>query len=127
MQEYYTLIKDWFLSMGENHGVDPLLLGIMYVCSKVFLFSFLGWVVKNLRTRKPVVLPLLLASVSFSVPYTYLIVAGRNIPLWVYVFIILMFSYAAWSIWKKIAMRRLPALEPVQATGKDFSKGKHRD
>ena len=46
-----------------------------------------------------------MASVSFSMPYLYLIIAGCNIPAWVYVLILLMFVYGGYSIWKKVTIK----------------------
>lgn len=102
MGDWIIIFKDWVIGLGEKHEVDPLLLGSLYLISKLCFFSFLGWTVKNLRAKKPLLLPLLLASFSFSLPYLYLVIAGRNISVWVYVFIGLMFIYGGFSIWKKI-------------------------
>jgi hypothetical protein len=102
MTEYLTLFKDWVISLGEKHEVDPLILGSLYLVSKLCFFSFLGWTLKTLRAKKPILMPLLFASVSFSIPYLYLIIAGRNISVWVYIFIGAMFIYGAFSIWKKV-------------------------
>ncbi|MEO6520776.1 MAG: hypothetical protein ABIN91_03800 [Mucilaginibacter sp.] len=102
MMEYINLIKDWIIGLGEKHEVDPLLLGCLYLISKLFFFGFLGWALKTYRSKKPILVPLLFASVSFSLPYLYLIIAGRNISIWVYVFIALMFAYGGFTIWKKL-------------------------
>lgn len=102
MTEYFSLFKDWVIALGEKHEVDPLLLGCLYLVSKVCFVTFIGWIIKNLRLKRAIMMPLLLASVSFSIPYLYLIIAGRNISVWVYVFIAMMFVYGGYTIWKKI-------------------------
>ena len=102
MIEYLELIREWVIELGEKHDVDPLTLGGLYLVSKVSFLFFLGWALKNLRAKKTLLVQVLLAAVSFSIPYMYLIIAGRNIPVWVYVFIVLMFGYGGFSIWKKI-------------------------
>ncbi|MFA6087293.1 hypothetical protein [Mucilaginibacter sp.] len=108
MTDYLTLFKDWVINLGEKHEVDPLILGSLYLVSKLSFFSFLGWVIKNLRSKKPFLIPLLFACVSFSMPYLYLVIAGRNISVWVYIFIGLMFIYGGFSIWKKITVKPSP-------------------
>ena len=110
MTELLTDIKDWIIGLGEKHGVDPLLLGCLYLVSKISLFTFLGITVKNLRAKKPFLLPILFASVSFCVPYTYLIIAGRNISVWVYIFVACVFVYGSYTIWKTITKK--PATLP---------------
>ena len=109
MEEYLKLFKDFVVSLGEKHQVDPLLLGCLYLVSKVSLVFFLGWALKNLRAKKTFSTQLIIASVSFSLPYLYLIIAGRNLSVWVYVFIGAMFVYGGYSIWRKIATKADPA------------------
>lgn len=102
MTDYLILFKDWVITLGEKHEVDPLLLGSLYLVSKLGFFSFLGWVLKNIRAKKPFMMPLLFACACFSLPYLYLVIAGRNISVWVYIGIALMFIYGGFSIWKKV-------------------------
>lgn len=106
MTDYITQLKDWVIGLGEKHDVNPLLLGCLYLVSKLSLFTFLGWVVKNLRAKKPFLVQLLFACISFCIPYTYLIVAGKNISIWVYVFIAVVFVYGGYTIWKTISQKR---------------------
>jgi ABC-type enterochelin transport system permease subunit len=102
MEHYFHLFKDWVIGLGEKHEVDPLILGSLYLVSKLCLVFFLGWVVKNLRAKKAFLTPLLCACVSFSTPYLYLIIAGRNLSVWVYIFIGLIFIYGSYTIWKTV-------------------------
>lgn len=120
MADYLTLFKDWVIRLGEKHEVDPLILGSLYLISKLCFFSFLGWTVKNLRAKRPILIPLLLASVSFSLPYLYMVIAGRNISVWVYVCIGLMFVYGGYSIWKKITEKPITNL-PLLLAGSIIS------
>jgi hypothetical protein len=106
MTDYLTQLKDWVITLGEKHSVDPLILGTLYLVSKLCFFTCLGWVLKNLRAKKPILIQLLFASVSFSLPYMYLIIAGRNISVWVYIFIALMFTYGGYTIWKKVTEKK---------------------
>jgi hypothetical protein len=103
MGDYITAFKDWLIALGERHSVDPLLLGCLYLVSKVGLVSFLAWAVKNLRAKKPIIAPLSFAGACFSLPYLYLVIAGENISVWVYVFIGSMFMYGGFMIYRKIA------------------------
>ncbi|MDE0933228.1 MAG: hypothetical protein OSA47_06435 [Novosphingopyxis baekryungensis] len=100
--------KDWFLSLGENYGVDPLIFGIIYVGAIPFFLLSIAWLVRNKRAGKPIVLPVLSAGVFFVSAYVYLAIVGRNIPVWVWFFLGAMIVYGVWStvrdIRKKIAL-----------------------
>lgn len=100
--EWWHIFKDWFLQLGEKYHVNPYIFGSIYVGAIPFFFLFLGWTIKNIKNRKPVVLPLLFTGFCFISAYLYLIVVGRNIPVWVYVFIGIMVVYGVYSTFKKI-------------------------
>ncbi|MDT3404643.1 hypothetical protein [Mucilaginibacter terrae] len=114
MMEYLLELKNWLFTLGEDHGVNPLFLACLYLTSKVFFFTFLGLVLKNLRAKKPVTFLLLFACASFSVPYIYIIIFGYNISIWIYLFIAVVYSYGAYSIWKKVTTKPVVAEAPVK-------------
>lgn len=103
--EWWTAFKDWFMSLGEKYNVDPLIFGSIYVGAIPFFFASIAWLVKNIRNKRPVVIPVMLASFFFVSAYLYLIIAGRNIPAWVYVFILLVVLYGAISTFNKVKQK----------------------
>jgi glucose 1-dehydrogenase len=62
---WWESFKDWFLSLGENYGVNPYIFGGIYVGAIPFFFLCLGWTIKNIRKKKPFTLPLLLTGFFF--------------------------------------------------------------
>lgn len=77
-------LRDWFLGLGAAYGVDPLVFGAIYVGAIPFFTASVAWVVRNLRRRRSIALPALAASFFFVSAYLYLLVAGENIPGWVW-------------------------------------------
>lgn len=100
--EWWETFKEWFLSLGENYGVNPFLFGGIYLGAIPFFLLCLGWTIKNIRRKKSVVLPALLTGLFFISAYLYLIIAGKNIPFWVYIIIGLMVVYGVYSTVNKI-------------------------
>ena len=80
-------IKGWFLRLGESYSVNPWIFGSIYVGAIPFFSLSIAWLVRNLRRGRSAVAPLLSAAFFFVSAYLYLLVAGRNIPIWVYIFI----------------------------------------
>ena len=78
---------DWFMSLGEDYGVNPIIFGSLYVGAIPFFTLSLAWLIRNIRQGKPIFLPVILTGLFFISSYLYLIVAGRNIPFWVYLII----------------------------------------
>ncbi len=100
--EWWETVKEWFLSLGQKYGVNPYIFGGIYVGTIPFFFLCLGWTIKNMRRKKPFVLPLLLTAIFFISAYLYLIIVGKNIPMWVYIFIGLMVVYGVYTTFRKI-------------------------
>jgi hypothetical protein len=88
-------LQDWFLSLGRNYGVNPLVFGTIYVGAIPFFFASIGWLVKRARAGRSTVLPILCAGFCFVSAYLYLAIAGRNIPLWVWIFLGALILYGA--------------------------------
>ena len=102
MNELYESLKIWFFSLGENYGVNPIIFGRIYVGAIPFFTISIGWLVRNYRQKKSIIVPGLSAIFFFISAYLYLIIAGRNVPFWVYGIIILMVLIGTYSTVKKI-------------------------
>ena len=95
-------IEGWFLGLGKRYGVNPLIFGSIYVGAIPFFSLSIGWLIRNLHHRRSAVAPLLSASFFFVSAYLYLLVAGKNIPVWVYVFVAGMLALGIWSTVRKV-------------------------
>ena len=89
--------QQWFLSLGSEYGVNPWIFGAIYVGAIPFFLVSLGWLVKRARTGRSTVVPTLCAGFCFVSAYLYLAIAGRNIPVWVWIFLAVLVIYGAWS------------------------------
>lgn len=99
---WWQSIKDWFLGLGAHYHVNPFIFGGIYIGAIPFFFASLYWTVNNIRKKKSILIPALLTGFFFVSAYLYLIIAGKHIPAWVYVFIGLMFVYGVYSTLNKI-------------------------
>lgn len=100
--EWWETFKEWFLSLGEKYHVNPFIFGGIYIGAIPFFFISLSWTIKNIRKKRSIVLPVLLTCLFFISAYLYLLIAGKNIPLWVYIFISFMIGYGVFSAVKKV-------------------------
>ena len=99
---FFDAFYTWFMGLGTEYGVNPIIFGAIYVGAIPFFTLSLAWLVRNLKQKKPAVLPALLTGFFFISAYLYLIIAGRNVPYWVYLFIALLVGFGAWSTIRKI-------------------------
>ncbi len=99
MWEKFT---EWFLSLGESYGVNPFIFGGIYIGAIPFFSLSIAWLIRNYRNGKSIVFPALSAAFFFISAYIYLIFAGKNVPVWVYVIVVLLIVIGAYSTLKKV-------------------------
>lgn len=95
----------WFMSLGEQYGVNPIIFGSIYVGAIPFFSLSVAWLVRNARKKKSIVLPTLSAGFFFISAYLYLLIAGHNIPWWVYGLIVVLVAYGGYSTFNNIRSR----------------------
>ena len=105
----WEAFSEWFLGLGAQYGVNPILFGSIYVGAIPFFTWSVARLVRNLRRGRSIVLPALSASFFFISAYLYLLVAGRNIPVWVYGFVAVMVGFGVYSTVQKIRRQTAPS------------------
>ncbi len=99
---WWESIRQWFFNLGAQYGVNPIIFGAIYVGAIPFFTLSVAWLVRNVRRKRSIVLPLLCAGVCFTSAYLYLIIAGRNVPVWVYLFVAAMVLFGIYSTVRKV-------------------------
>ena len=98
----WQAIQNWFLSLGAEYGVNPFIFGTIYIGAIPFFSLSIGWLIKNYRGGKSIVLPALSAMFFFVSAYIYLIFAGKNVPFWVYGAVVLLVVVGTYSTIQKV-------------------------
>lgn len=100
--EWIESFSNWFFSLSDNYGVNPFIFGGIYVGAIPFFTLCVAWIVRNYKRGLSIVIPVMSASFFFVSAYLYLMIAGENVPLWVYLVVIAMLLYGAWSTFRKV-------------------------
>ena len=98
----WDAVKDWFLSLGADYGINPFIFGAIYISSIPIFSLSIVWLIRNYRQGKSIVLPAMSTAISLISPYAYLIFAGENVPLWIYGAVILLIVVGGFSTLKKV-------------------------
>jgi CHASE2 domain-containing sensor protein len=104
--EWWSQVQEWFFNLGKQYGVNPIIFGSIYVGAIPFFLFSLSWLIRRLRQKKSIVVPLLLTGFFFISAYLYLIIVGKNIPVWVYGIITALVGYGAFSAYQKVQKKR---------------------
>ena len=94
----WHVIQDWIFALGDEYGVNPVVFAIIYFGAFPFLVLSIAWVVRNRKRSRPVHFPLLSAGGCSISAYLYVVIAGDNIPLWVYGFVVAFAVFGFWNM-----------------------------
>ena len=100
-----STIHNWFLGLGAQYGVDPIVFGAIYVGAIPFFLLSIGWLVRQLRAGRSTVLPVLCAGFCFVSAYLYLAIVGHDIPIWVWALLGLLIAYGVYSTIRDVRTR----------------------
>lgn len=98
----FELIHDWLMNLSENYNVNPYIFAGIYVGAIPFFTLSVAWIVRNKRKNKQITLPVLSTGFFLSSAYIYLMIAGENVPTWVYLLIIVLLGYGIYTTFNKI-------------------------
>jgi hypothetical protein len=102
MYDVWEAIKNYYITLGEKYSVNPIIFfGIHVAATPPFLAS-VGWIIKNIRDRESIVVPIVIALLFFNAANIYLIIAGKNIPFWIYIIIGATTLFSGYLTYKKI-------------------------
>lgn len=100
------LVHEWLMGLSENYNVNPYIFAGIYVGAIPFFTLSVGWIIRNKRQNKAITLPVLSTGFFLSSAYIYLMIAGENVPVWVYVLIIGLLGYGMYATFRKIKKKQ---------------------
>ena len=102
MENIWKSIKNYYITLGRNYHVDPLIFfGIHVVATPLFMLT-VAWLIKNCRQSKSIAWPLIFSLLIFNAANIYLVIFGKNIPLWVYFVLAITTIISGYFTYKKI-------------------------
>lgn len=98
MEVFYN----WFMNLGSNYGVNPVIFGLIYVGTIPIFLIFMAWGIKNIKNKTSPLFPFFICIICAISSYVYLILAGKNVSFWIYLIVSLMILYSIYSVINKI-------------------------
>ena len=98
----FEFVHEWLMGLSANYNVNPYIFAGIYVGAIPFFTLSVACLVRNKRTNRSITLPVISTGFFLSSAYLYLMVAGENVPAWVYVLIIGLLGYGIYSTIKKV-------------------------
>lgn len=102
------IIHEWLMGLSENYNVNPFIFAGIYIGAIPFFTLSVAWIVRNKKKDKSITLPVLSTGFFLSSAYLYLMVAGENVPAWVYALVTGFLGYGIYSTLMKIQNKEKP-------------------
>ncbi len=95
-------IKEYYTMLGEKYSVNPIVfLSIHVLATPPFLFC-VAWLIKNIKKGTSILFPISFVLFFFNAANIYLVLVGKNIPVWIYTVIGLLTLFSGYVTYKKI-------------------------
>ncbi len=102
MQNIWEAVKNYYIALGKNYHVDPLIfLGIHIIATPLFIFS-LAWLIKNYPQKEIYSLAGNYCGIYFNAANNYLVTFGTNIPWWIYTLLVVTTIISSFFSYKKV-------------------------
>ncbi len=80
-------IKEYYIAIGEKYQVNPIVfVGIHVIATPLFILA-VAWIVRNYKKKKSIFIPSVTACFIFNAANIYLVISGKDIPVWIYAII----------------------------------------
>lgn len=111
MQNAWEAIKKYYITLGENYHVNPIIFfGIHVVATPLFVLS-VAWIIKNYREKKSMLWPVIISVLIFNAANIYLVIFGKNIPWWIYTLLIITTLVSGFFSYKKVRKKMKSGLQ----------------
>ncbi len=107
-------MSDWLASISaiaDSYGVNLVVFASIYIGAIPVFWVGVAWIVRNLRKKLPITVPVLFTGVVTISSYLYVIAVGKGVPGWVYGVIGALILYGMWALAMNIRSKRDALLE----------------
>ncbi len=102
---WWDAIVDYYKAIGERYSVNPVLfVGIHIVATPMFAAA-VWWIIFSARAKRPLLFPVITATIVFNAANIYLIIAGKNIPWWIYTIVATTTVISGWFSIKRVQQK----------------------
>ncbi len=92
-------IRNWLAGVQTKYHVNPLIFGAIYLASVPFFWFSIYKIIAGLKNKQlgQVRTFALILGFATIAPFFYVAVFGRNLPVWFWVFTVVIIGYSVYS------------------------------
>lgn len=104
--EFVDTVFVFLADLSEFHNINPVVFGVLYVGTIPLYLASIGWIIKNQRAGKAILLPAISTIFFFFLPAFYVAFFGRNVAWYIYVIMAILIIYGSFSLFQKIQSKK---------------------
>lgn len=112
LQALIGWVSNTSVTLSETYGVNPLVFGVLYFGTMPLFALSVAWWVRRWRRGESTAVAASVTGLLFVAAYLYVLVAGRNLPVWVYLFMAAMLTLGGVSTWRQLRKGRPGSAPP---------------
>lgn len=101
------MIADWLANIEKTYSVDPIIFAVLYFGTFIpcwyFVFKIIGAIKK--KNIDKLIIYSLIELFLLVLPFLYILIWGRNLPVWVYIILVLLIVISAISAFRAISKK----------------------
>lgn len=106
MAALFSSVGTSILSTSIEYGVDLFIFAFLYFGLAPLVWISAGLTVRNLKNQKPIGILLAVFLLTFLSPYAYILYAGKNLSIWVYLIIVGLAGFGLFKFVSKLRVRK---------------------
>ncbi|MEO7716690.1 MAG: hypothetical protein ABIY70_10835 [Capsulimonas sp.] len=71
-------------TLSLRYEVDPIVFGVLYIAHHPLFWGTMAWLAARVRLQRPVLPQIVLGVFFWVMPYGYILLFSRNLPVWIY-------------------------------------------
>lgn len=95
--------------LGAQYGVNPFVFGVLYLAHHPLFWGTMAWLAARARRKQPIRLQVVLGVVFWFMPYAYVFLFGRGLPVWAWAFAVVFVAVGGTHTVREIRRRILNA------------------
>ncbi len=97
-------LKEWLAGIQKNYGVNPVIFAIIYIAGAPFFWWSIYKIVSGLKSKNIIKVRTfgLILGLTTIAPFVYVALSGHNVPVWFWLFALLMVGYTGFSFFRKV-------------------------
>lgn len=104
MDYLLSYLKNWFVKIHQEYGVNPVIFAIIYFGTAPFFWFSIYKIIAGLKNKNifQVRVFAIILGITIIAPFVYVAFFGHNVPAWFWIFAGIIILYAIFNVRRQL-------------------------